>query len=185
MKLFAFYDRDYYCQDHINSILTDLESELTSVHIHDRKEIENYLLNIEVIERVLDKQIANKNKRSDSKVVKLCGVSNYIEEITNAEKNAIQSQYIGRRIEWMKNNKLDVSTVSLQAIESFEILWTQLNSRMTIVPGKSVLKKLRDKVQSDYGVTLTDFQIIDEFKPYEIPGDLKQLIEKLEVFRSI
>jgi energy-coupling factor transporter ATP-binding protein EcfA2 len=38
MKLFAIYDRDYYCQAEIDSISKELCAELTYAHIHKRKE---------------------------------------------------------------------------------------------------------------------------------------------------
>ena len=64
MKLFAVYDRDYYCQEEIEGILESLKAELTHAHIHERKEMENYLLVLPVLQRVLEKQIENKQRRS-------------------------------------------------------------------------------------------------------------------------
>jgi len=54
---------------------------------------------------------------------------------------------------------------------------------MKIVPGKAVLRALRDEVQADFGINLTDFQIIDEYLEVEVPSDMKSLIARLEAFR--
>jgi hypothetical protein len=80
-------------------------------------------------------------------------------------------------------SSVDTSTTSREAIEEFEALWSDLNNRMSIVPGKTTLRALRDAIQADYGVNLTDIQIIDEFETGEISDDLKQLINQLESFR--
>jgi len=55
---------------------------------------------------------------------------------------------------------------------------------MTIVPGKEVLKALREHLQKVYGVSLTDSKIIDAFHKDEIPGDITQLVNELERFRT-
>jgi predicted ATP-dependent endonuclease of OLD family len=184
MKLFAIYDRDYYCADELRNILNDLQSELTHAHIHERKEIENYLLNINVLERVLKKQIENKIVRSGSLLSQTTTISEYLNEITTSQKVTIQAQYIARRIDYNKNSGTDSSTISRQAIEEFENIWSDLYGRMQIVPGKSTLKSLRDKVQIDYGLNLTDVQIIDSFRPNEIPEDMTLLITKLNDFQQ-
>jgi hypothetical protein len=43
---------------------------------------------------------------------------------------------------------------------------------------------LRNAIQEDYKVNLTDVQVIDEFEKDEIPDDLLDLIEQLELFRT-
>lgn len=184
LKLFAVYDRDYFCDEELEEIRKSLTSELSCAHIHERKEIENYFLNIDVLERVLDAQLSLKDKRSGKSTKKQRNIRDYLSEITQKEKIACQSQYIAKRIAYSKSNGLDVSTISQQAIESFERTWENLDARMKIVPGKSTIKLLREQVQTDYGVNLTDVQIIDEFGPSEIAADLIHLIHQLEQFRT-
>ena len=45
----------------------------------------------------------------------------------------------------MMNNKLDVATLTKEGIEIFEKMWEAVNDRMSIVPGKEILRKLREK----------------------------------------
>jgi Zn-dependent oligopeptidase len=54
---------------------------------------------------------------------------------------------------------------------------------MTIVPGKEVLKALREHLQRVYGLSLTDAKIVDAFHKDEVPRDIKQLVNALELFR--
>ncbi|MDI1301935.1 MAG: AAA family ATPase [bacterium] len=184
MKMFAIYDRDYYCQNEIDEILGNLKAELTSAHIHKQKEIENYLLNIKVLERVLDKQIEIKNKRSEEPIIKSKNISDYLHKITELFKTDTQAQYISRNIEYKKKQGIDSSTATIEAIDIFNKKWESIDLRMSIVPGKITLRQLRDVVQRDYGLNLTDVQIIDEFKKEEIQEDLNDLINNLELFRK-
>lgn len=183
MKLFAIYDRDYYCQEEINLILEGLKAELSHAHIHQRKEMENYFLVIPVLERVLAKQLESRKRRSGEEVNIKNGIADYLIEITGGLKVESQSQYIAKRISHHQGKGLDTGTISRQAIETFEDQWSDLNRRMEVVPGKTTLRLLRGYIQEEYKVNLTDVQIIDEFRTEEIPDDLLQLIEKLEAFR--
>lgn len=184
MKLFAVYDRDYYCQEEIEGILESLQAELTHAHIHERKEMENYFLVLPVLQRVLEKQISNRQRRSGEEININKNIADYLEGITNEIKFDAQSQYIAKRIAHHQGSNRDTGTISREAIESFEVIWADIDTRMGIVPGKTTLRMLRNAVQEDYKVNLTDVQIIDEFKRYEIPQDLLDLIDQLESFRA-
>jgi len=49
--------------------------------------------------------------------------------------------------------------------------------------GKDVLNSFREVIQSKYGITLTDYRIIDEFKSEEVPSDLLDLLRSLDDYR--
>lgn len=183
MKLFAVYDRDYYCSEEINHILGALQTELTHAHIHNRKEIENYFLVIPVLERVLEKQIDARNRRVEENIEINKRIADYLQEITEEQKIEAQAQYIGKRMAYHQGSGKDGGTISHEAIQVFEELWKDINSRMEIAPGKSTLRELRAKVQNDYNINLSDIKIIDEFGSDEVPEDLRTLINELEKFR--
>lgn len=184
MQLFAVYDRDYYCEDQIDEILDSLRAELTHAHIHQRKEIENYLLVIPVLDRVLTKQVSLRARQSGEEIEIEKGISQYLEEITNDLKVDAQSQYIAKRISYHQGRGIDTGTISREAIEAFENLWGNIDSRMEVVPGKTTLRLLRSAIQKDYSVNLSDVKIIDEFDQEEMPADLLQLIDEMENFRA-
>ncbi|OEE38347.1 ATP-dependent nuclease [Vibrio anguillarum] len=184
LKLFAVYDRDYYCQEKINEITKKLSAELSFSHIHRRKEMENYLLIIPVLERAFMKQLYAREQRVGCKIKIERSIKDYLIEITGEIKVDVQSQYISKRMDFNNGKGFDTSTISKKAIEDFEQLWSDLDTRMEIVPGKTTIRMLRSLIQGDYKVNLTDFQIIDEFKISEIPEDLSNLIAKLELFRT-
>lgn len=184
MKLFAVYDRDYYCREQIDEIQSGLKSELTHAHIHQRKEMENYFLVIPVLERVFLKQIDQRIARSGEAININKNIRNYLDEVTGSLKLDAQSQYIAKRISYHHGRAIDTGTISREAIEVFERSWANLDLRMEIVPGKQVIKSLRSCLQEDYKINLTDVQIIDEFRKEEMPVDLLQLLDSLDSFRK-
>lgn len=183
MRMFALYDRDYYCDEEVAHVSAELQKEITNAVILDRKEMENYLLNVEVLQRALNRQVEARNKRLGTTVVAKKTIEEYLNEITEKERIEAQSQFLAKKIAFHKGSHLDHSTLSKQAMRHFEAQWRVLTTRLAIVPGKTVLAGLRDAVQSDLGVGLTDVQIIDEFELDEIPEDMKLLLRRLEEFR--
>jgi hypothetical protein len=96
----------------------------------------------------------------------------------------VQAQHIAKRSAYFRSSKLDSASITTATIQLFDAKWADLHQRMEIVPGKEVLGSFREYVQNEYGVSVTDYRIIDEFKREEVPEDLKKLIENLEVFRT-
>jgi energy-coupling factor transporter ATP-binding protein EcfA2 len=183
IKMFAVYDRDYYCEEEISEISIELVKELTDAVILERKEMENYLLHVEVLQRTLDKQLAARNKRLGTSVSASKGIEQYLLEVTDKERIDAQSQYLAKKLAFHKGSHIDHSTLSKHVMQHFENCWKTLPTRLQIVPGKTVLRALREAIQTDVGVNLTDVQIIDEFAPSEVPGDLQSLLGRLEHFR--
>lgn len=183
LKIFAVYDRDYFCDEEIANISIELGKELTGSHILAKKEMENFLLDVDVLERVLQKQLEQKNKRQGTSTKQLKSIAEYLAELTEPFRIEAQSQYLARKLAFLRSSGADASTVSIHVVQAFEKRWSDIRERMSIVPGKSVLRALRDAVQTDLGVNLTLIQIVDEFKPPEVASDLKNLLQSLERFR--
>ena len=55
---------------------------------------------------------------------------------------------------------------------------------MEVIPGKEILAALRQRIQADFSITLTDNRIIDAFHKDDIPEDIRSLLNALEQFRS-
>jgi hypothetical protein len=184
MKIFAVYDRDYFCDEEIADIEMELAKELTGAHILARKEMENYLLNLEVLQRVMQKQLEQKNRRQGTNTRPPRTIHQYLVEITEPIRLEVQSQYLARKLAYHRSSGADASTLSIKVMQEFEARWSDLKQRMWIVPGKSVLRALRDSVQGELGINLTLIQIVDEFDADEIPVDLRDLLQSLEEFRK-
>lgn len=179
----AIFDHDYWCSEQIDAIAAELRQHLNFAHIHEYKEIENYLLNLPVLERAVKKAILERARRTGEEIALSETVESILDRLTMRWRNAIQAQYIAKRTAYFQHLTRDRATIATEAIELFNAKWDKLDTRMEIVPGKDVLHAFRDEIQAKYGVTLTDFRIIDEFKVEEVPADLLALLTRLDEYR--
>jgi predicted ATPase len=181
----AVFDRDFFPDSEVADIEALLATELKLSHIHDRKELENYLLIPAAIERAIHFAIRDKAKRDELPVQALPDVRLMLEKITEKYRVDVLSQRTSREVEYYKSRSsaIDGSTLNSNAIKNFELRWSTLDGRLIIVPGKLVIQKLRDEISEKYGVSLTNARIIGNIREDEIPSDLKKLINKLDTFR--
>lgn len=179
----AVFDRDFWCKEEITTIQDELERHLEFSHIHDRKEVENYLLVPAVLERVLEKALRERERRVGEVRERTHSIEELLESITNPMRAGIQSQYIAKRVEYLRGSRVDSATITSDAINIFDSSWEHISSRMAIVPGKAVLASLRTEITRLYAVNLTDHKIVSEFTKDEFPEDLVNLLQGLERYR--
>lgn len=184
LRLGAVFDRDYWPDEELLSIIEELRQYLQFAEIHRRKEIENYLLVPAVLQRGIERSVADHARRRNEPVPEVWSVRDVLHEITKPSRNQIQGQLIAKRATYFQRTGKDQATIASDAISLFEEQWEDLDTRMAVVPGKETLAAFRKRVQEDYSITLTDFRIIDNFQRDEIPGDLLALLEQLEGFRQ-
>lgn len=181
LRLGAVFDRDYFCAE---EILAQLKESLEVAHIHGRKETENYLLSPVVLERALLRCLDERALRTGEQLKLKESVASVLERTTDKCRAEAQGQYIAKRNLFFRNSKQDSASITTETIQQFEVRWADLNQRIEIVPGKEVLAAFREYVHAEYGITLTDYRIINDFKREEIPSDMKQLISSLDLFRT-
>ena len=185
LALGAVFDRDYYPDAQIADVEAALSDGLRFAHVHGRKEIENYLLVPSALDRALLLVLRDKAAREEKTAPKLASIEPILLQITEQFKREVFAQRASREVEYRRtaNPGLDPSTLHAEAMCRFEDAWSTLLGRLAIVPGKSVLARLRDVIGEQYGVTLSDSKIISAMQPEDFAPDLLQLLEKLEHFR--
>lgn len=179
----GIFDRDFRPNEEINELLERLQGKLTLCLILERKEIENYLLIPTALERTLARLIEDRARRNGESANAARPIADILEEITAPMKADVQSQFMAKRVEYLKHTGKDTSTINREAIEIFERDWDDAQLRLHIVQGKRVLSELSSRVQVEYKVTLTTARIIEQLHQSEIPWDLRQALRKIESFR--
>ena len=183
-RIGAVFDRDYFSNEEIEIVLQKLSIRFPAVYIHDRKEIENYMLVPGPLNRAIQKTIRERNRKMG---IDNSGDFDVVQElisISDENKSDIMSQLIGKRSDFIRTTGKDTSTVTREVLDSVEDRWANLESRLALVPGKKVLRRLREKLKTHYSINLTDIRIIDEFRTDEIPADLVRLLRNLDTFRT-
>ena len=169
-------DRDYWSDEEIEYIHSELAKALNYAHIHSRKEIENYLLSPNALLNAI-------NNDKNAKIVDIDNVNNELDEITENYRQDVESQYIIKRCEFLKHTGKDPTTLHKESSEIFKTRWNNLETRLKIVPGKKTLKKFRKWAQDAFNINISDAQIINSFALPDIPPEIKSLCNDLNSFR--
>ncbi len=183
-KIGVVFDRDYFCEEEIQDVTDKLKRHFDPIHIHEMKEFENYLLVPDVLERAIRKVVRDRERRTGETSSTDFDVNAALYEITDSLKDTVTSQLVAKRLDYHKSSGTDASSITNQVLGSVKEKWPELGKRLAIVPGKEVLKRLREKLKESHSVNLSDVRIIDEFKSSEIPPDLVQLLVSLNEFRT-
>lgn len=166
-------DRDYRSDEETQKIVEELQAHLPLVHVHQRKEIENYFLIPKVLQRIVE------DVTRDPSVF-----DEIIETISEELYDSTMAQYAARRADFAQKTGIDRATSIAEANRRFREKWSVLESRMQIVPGKKCLSLLNRELQSKFNKTLTHSGIAKLMRVEEIPVDMIELIEQLEEFRK-
>lgn len=182
----VIFDRDYRSDNEVDDVLKDLQRYCSLACIHRCKEIENFLLEPIAIERAINRRLSENNRRT-GKVIKFDeNVSKILEDITKPLKNKISGQYLAKRTtyEKSKNPSLDPASINEKIMSDFDALWESPPNRLRVVPGKQVLSLLNKYLQEKYQITISPSIIIESFNRSEIPEEMVDLINKLDLLRS-
>ena len=182
----VIFDRDYRSPEEVESLLKEFGKFTTLAHIHRRKEIENYLLNPIVIQRAIERRVAERAKRSGVAIDFSEDVEDILRELSSSMKNKVNAQFILKRGSALKatNPRLDPATINERLLDDFNKAWSKVKTRLEIVPGKELLSSLNEYLQEKYSISLTKSLIVDSMKRDEVPTEIVDLLEQLEKFRN-
>jgi AAA15 family ATPase/GTPase len=148
----VIFDKDYRSDLEVSEEKMDLEKGNLFVHIHTRKEIENFLLIPESINNAIKKRIKERNKRTGLNVTFEEDINNLLRKLSDKFKYRTQSQLQSHRIKFekSKNPKMDESTIIERILGEFDTLWISLEDRLKLIHGKDFLASLNTYLQKTY-----------------------------------
>ena len=181
--LFAgVFDRDYRPTETVDLICSELSRELSYVHIYARKEIENYLLTPEVIDRALARLAKDRGERTGHLLI-MPQARDLLEELTVGMRTDVQAQLAAKRLPLRK--RLDEATLLAEVGHDLDDRWPDLALRLEVLSGKEVLARLNGRLQDEIGMSLTPRRIIDAYEAREIPLEIRSLVARLDEFRTL
>jgi hypothetical protein len=184
MLLTAILDRDYRCDEEVAEILGELKKSLSAAFVHRRKEIENYLLVPNALQRAIEEAARERRSRTGKAVRIAESVEALLEEVTAPIKDETLAQYVDNRVRFLCAGKRHSATLTRETIAWFEEKWRRMESRVEIVPGKRSLSALRTVLQDRYSIGLTDGRIVRAVRPDEVPVDFVEMLRMLDNFRK-
>lgn len=178
----ALFDRDYRCVDEVSDFYQRLASKVSLLHILERKEIENYLLIPTALESAIKRQLKSRVEKSSIEQTADFDIVEIITMITEHFKDQVFGQMLANKYRFYHSKGQDLA--SLTQLKEFEDLWSDLNLRLKIVPGKLVLSSLNEHLQQTFGISITTSLIMSCMKVQDIGEDLKMFFSALENFRN-
>ncbi|MBN2376859.1 MAG: AAA family ATPase [Sedimentisphaerales bacterium] len=146
----------------------------------ERKEIENYLLEPEVVKKAIVDVLQERTNRGDPSAEPPS-----TELVEQELQKILETPEIMESVKYQLRPKYretlqaegDASTRERNADEWFESKWCDSQWKLNNCPGKEVLKRLREWCRQKFRVTLTDTRLIEELG--EPPEDVCKLLKKV------
>jgi energy-coupling factor transporter ATP-binding protein EcfA2 len=179
-------DRDYRPVDEVNALRQEFQRHVDLVAILRRKELENYLLEVGPLTRAIARRVRDRQRRTGTgRAVSEPAVAGRLEDAKSMLRREAEAQAIARRIQFLRRSGANETTAAIQAMADFESDWTQTDGPTALIPGKAALARLNSWAQEDLDVSVSPGQIASEFRPEEIPAELKTFLRQLsELKRS-
>lgn len=160
-------DSDYFPKDFLDVKKEIANLNKLNLHIWERKEIENYIIEPKVLFRLtlLDKAKYEQFLISFEKMV------DRFKEDTFDQCAEHISKY----------RKCAVSTANKEARMYIDNHWTTLEKKISIISGKKMLKEIMKWMRSKYGVSCSVNKILMAFRPDDICEEMKSVISELVI----
>lgn len=164
-KTYCILDRDYHTEEKLNEINQKATENHLELHIWQRKEIENYVINIDVLYRLTGK-IEDKSKFEEN-------LNDYLDIFYDVVFDNYASSYC-------KNNKsIEVSTANKLAREKLSKDWNSLSNKIKLINGKQLVTAIIKYMKKNYNINLTKYSILKEFTKDDIPSEVIEVLKKI------
>ncbi len=180
-------DRDYRSKKEIEDILDSILNDNYFAHIHSKKEIENYLLIPEAVEKSIQRRLGERRKRTGQSTDFNENIISMLSTLSEKFKHSTYAQLQSNQLKYKKLNQpnLDESTIIKEILRDFELEWDDIDKRLSQISGKEFLSELNNYLQKKYQITVSSTNIISEFTYSIIPEEMQALIAKIDAFSEV
>lgn len=165
---YCIFDSDYHTLEEIESRKQEAVKHNINLHIWERKEIENYVINPDVILRYIQE------KKRKGKIT-IDSLQKKMQEIVESMKPEVH-ECIASEIQ-ASNPKLMFSTINKLALEKTNELW---HNPFNAISGKTFFKKLSSWTSREYGVTFQALNLVPFFRAEEIPDEIIDVVTAIK-----
>lgn len=180
----AILDRDYRSDAECESIKRSTEGFCSFVHIHSCKELENFLLVPEAIDRAALARVTDRSRRTGTKNQYDPIAVDTLNAFATDNRNYVTAQYVAasRRFHRSASPKKHEEVVTQDVLEELEREWGDASGHLRLIPGKEALSAVNAKLQAKYQVSVTPTAIVDAMKSAEVPEEMCAIVAKLAEF---
>ena len=177
LKGYSIVDRDFKPDDLVASLIEKAKTKHVLTHVWNLHEIENYLLKPSIIEKIVNKKI------DDSTQEKISNVKEIIIESSNEMRQDIEDYMSQTLIHWtrQKGETIEVSNANKKARQIIASKWNNWDDLIQIIPGKEILRKVKEKVQLTHNVSFGDLELASEMTPDDIDDEIKSVLSEIDL----
>ncbi len=180
-KIASIFDRDFRCDEEIKEFLAKMNTERMSCHVLDRKEIENYAIELEPLKRLVIKRTKGRDfeltpNEAETLILDVC------ESLREDAQAQMTASYL--TFHKSRNPAIDSSTYLKSANTLFNENWQHFDGIKHVIPGKLFFSELSKKLQQEYGVGITIAQVIGEMKKNDISESIISIFREIDLFFS-
>jgi energy-coupling factor transporter ATP-binding protein EcfA2 len=182
----AILDRDYRSAEECRKIVSTCERFCDLAIIHDSKEIENFLLVPEAIDRAAAARLSDRAKRGGTVEAFEAVAGPTLEGFAESKRNYVTSQYLASRRRYERASGSDAfeETLNQQELEDLQLRWSTPGVKLRMIPGKEALSAVNQVLQDRYSVNVTPTAIIEAMRVSEVPTEVADLLARLDSFVS-
>lgn len=155
IKCLAIADKDYRDERVVSNICKEAEGEHLTLHVWSKKEIENYLINPQILYKLIP----------NSAEITYPEFLIEFEKLVDMEKESVFDSYATQyRVDckfFQSDQQWDVATCNRKAREYLSKRWNSLDNKLALIGGKEFLGKIRNYFQENYKVSFSNKKIID------------------------
>jgi hypothetical protein len=171
-KISAIFDRDYRCLTEIEEHESKLKSSGVFCHVLRRKEVENYVISTEAISKSVVKAGIRKDVAIDDHSIAeiMNSVAEEMKEdaLINVQSSATKYFNINR-------DRRDTNTILKMAKQDFDSEWSIFGCSYRL-SGKEFIAKINTRFQEQFKLSVSLFQILDEFSRKDLDDELVVMI---------
>jgi predicted ATP-dependent endonuclease of OLD family len=185
----AVLDRDYRSDPEKTRVTAQCLEFCDIAIVHDSKEIENFLLVPDAIDRAASARLADRALRQGKAAPPtLSGfAAMHLAVFADEKRSYVASRYVALRRRYERDNgsSLHEDTVMQREFEVFEDRWRDPVERLRMIPGKDALSYVNQALQEAHGVNVTPTAIIEAMRASEVPQEMRKLLTELDNFRVL
>ncbi len=168
---YCILDSDYYSPETIKKKELEADKKNVNLHIWSKKEIENYLIQPSVIERVI------KRKATDS-FPSVYDIEKKIEEVTNELKDQTIDCF-SQEFHNIERSK-GVAKANKRAREYVDQFWSPTSKRLHVISGKKMISKLSSWADDNFGVSFGATTLLYAIEPHELDEEITGIVRAIE-----
>ena len=177
-------DSDYRSRAECNQVESDCRKHCQFAAVHTRKELENFLLVPEAIDRAAAARLALRARRDGVESSPVPNASDALERFSQSARAKVFGQRLSaaKRFDREIHKGTHEEIINERVIRELNCGWEDISTRLGWIGGKEAFSSVSREIQERLGVSITAASVIDAMRLDEIPTEMVDLIRQLDAF---